>query len=214
MRILIGALSGREMGPRRNNCRATWVPMTRACGITTLFLLGDETLECPEVRGDELWLPCPDAYPFLPQRTRWFCRWALEQSDWDYLFKCDDDTYVAASRLAEFNQNGADYIGAEWRVNVGYGSGGAGYFLSRKAAAAVARGLTHIMGAEDLLVGEVLKEAGIPLTVCQRFTPFSSNGHWPKPENDLITGHAWSGEMFASCHAGMVSADSSCRPQM
>ena len=109
--------------------------------------------------------PCPDDYPSLPQRTRWFCRWALAQNDWDYLFKCDDDTYVSITRLSLYDLAGRDYVGAEWKPGVGYGSGGAGYFLSRKAATAVAERLEQPCGAEDALVGQVLRSAGLALSI-------------------------------------------------
>ena len=63
----------------------------------------------------------------------------------------------------------------EWRPGVGYASGGAGYFLSRKAAAIVAERLaSYPTGAEDLLVGRVLKDAGIELSIDPRFVPFGS----------------------------------------
>ena len=120
------------------------------CEMRSVFLLGCPTALQPELVGTHaLVCPCPDDYPSLPQRTRWFCRWALAQNDWDYLFKCDDDTYVSITRLSLYDLAGRDYVGAEWKPGVGYGSGGAGYFLSRKAATAVAERLEQPCGAED-----------------------------------------------------------------
>ena len=66
---------------------------------------------------------------------------------------------------------------------MGYGSGGAGYFLSRRAAALVAERLeTHKTGAEDLLVGQVLRAAGVGFSSEPRLVPFGSMEHRPKRE--------------------------------
>ena len=170
-------------------------------GMDAVFLLGVPNLPAPERWGDVLLLPCPDAYDNLPQRTRWFCRWALEQPGWDYLFKCDDDTFVAANRLTGYDAAGRDYIGAEWRTGVGYGSGGGGYLLSRKAAEIVAEKLAQPVGAEDLLVGQVLREAGIPLSIEPRFVPFGDMIRRPAFGNDLITVHGVNEDVFLRSHS-------------
>lgn len=210
-RILVGALSGWQHGDRRDRCVDTWIPDLRKLGHDAVFLLGVPNLSRPERRGDVLVLPCPDDYPSLPQRTRWFCQWALGIEGWDYLFKCDDDTYVAAYRLATYDLAGRDYVGAEWTPGVAYGSGGAGYFLSRRAAAVVAEKLTPATGAEDALVGQVLREAGIALSVEPRLIPFGSSERRPKPDNDIITLHGVDANVFYASHCELVSAGQSPR---
>lgn len=57
---------------------------------------------------------------------------------WDFLFKCDDDTFVAFDRLINLlkNYNSKDdlYIGTPLNKNgIKYGQGGAGYILTRTA---------------------------------------------------------------------------------
>ena len=205
-------------------------------GVDSVFLVGagaDKAIDRPTRSGDLLLLPCPNDYATLPQRTRWFCRWALNRgriaarqrlpdralsapgdlpgADWDYLFKCDSDTYVCLPRLLAYCESlvpsaahcrlpAAHYIGAQWRPGVAYGSGGGGYLLSREAAAIVAQKLTHTTGAEDLLVGQVLRQNGIRLTVEPRFVPFGSMERRPKPDNDLITTHKVGPDVFWHCH--------------
>jgi len=195
-RILIGALSAHAYSDRRGNCLATWIPAAAQLGMESFFLLGDPSLSHPNQIGRELWLPVPDDYDHLPQKTRAFCQSALNRSGWDYLFKCDDDTAIAVSRLAAYEAHGRDYIGAEWRAGVNYGSGGAGYLLSRRAAEVVAEKLTFRIGAEDLLVGTVLREAGIRLSIERRFVPWGNMDHRPQPGNDLITAHAVGRDVF------------------
>jgi hypothetical protein len=207
-RILIGALSGWKYHERRRRCLATWIRDAEEMGVESVFLLGGSTVVAPERIGpNALVCPCPDDYPSLPQRTRWFCRWATEYSvpstQWDYLFKCDDDTYVSIPRLLAYvdcELGGRDYVGAEWRPGVGYGSGGAGYFLSRKAAAIVAERLVQATGPEDMLVGQILRAAGAAFSIEPRLIPMGSMERRPKRENRLITLHGVEADAFLAAH--------------
>ena len=234
--ILIGALSAWKYPERRERCLTTWMADAAEAGVQALFLLGCPTATAPELIGPHaLVLPCPDDYPSLPQRTGWFCRWALGERtkaeggrrneefhpssfrlppsafDWDYLFKCDDDTYVSIPRLLAYDTAGRDYIGAEWKPGVNYASGGAGYFLSRRAASIVAEGLAHLpdpRGAEDLLVGQILRAAGIPFAIEPRLVPFASMEHRPRRDNELITLHACTAAWEAShAETGLYAAN-------
>ena len=46
--------------------------------VDALFLMSDRTGRSEPWRdGDTLWLPCADDYASLPQKTLWFCRWAV-----------------------------------------------------------------------------------------------------------------------------------------
>lgn len=156
--------------------------------VRSVFLIGSPGLEEPALAGRYLLLPGPSDYRSLPQRTRAFCQWAISRDDWDYLFKCDDDTYVAMSRLVRYPLT-ADYIGAEWAPGVRYASGGAGYFLSRKAAEVVALHLTRKEGPEDVYVRDALASQGIPFTQDQRFVALGNEELRPRADNDLITLH-------------------------
>ena len=230
-RILIGALSGWNYHERRQHCLATWMADGDDLGIQSLFLFGCPTATQPERIGlHALALPCPDDYASLPQRTLGFCRWALgvgsreawgvgretngdprltphaPRPDWDYLFKCDDDTYVSIPRLLAYDLAGRDYVGAEWKPGVGYGSGGAGYFLSRRAAILVAERMEYtrpgpFVGAEDLEVGKVMRNAGIEFSIEPRLIPFGSMENRPKRNNDLITLHGVQADAFLAAHA-------------
>ena len=213
-RLIIGALSGWKYHGRRERCIASWMSDASDRGIQSVFLMGCATLQQAELTGPHyLCLPCPDDYPHLTQRTWQFCRWALQQSDWDYLFKCDDDTYVSIPRLADYDLGQRDYVGAEWTTGVNYGSGGAGYFLSRRAAALVAAEPQPTMGAEDAWVGEVLRRAGIRLSIETRLLPWAKPDLRPTGDNDLLTAHGICGEVFDLCHAETGLQGSQACPQ-
>ena len=208
-KYLIGVLSCVNTLARRNLCRRTWLPRAKAAGMDVVFVLKSPWSDDGQTMrlGDRLYLPVPDDYPSLPQKTRAFCQWALTIPDWTAVFKCDDDTYVAAARLAEYDMHGADYVGAEWRPGARYGSGGAGYFLSRRAVEIVAERLVQPIGAEDKLASFALRTAGvgIQLTIDDRFVPFGSEDRRPKPDNDLITAHAVGADLWAKIHDELYS---------
>lgn len=220
--ILIGALSGQKQARRRDACRATWFADTRRYdNLDAVFLVGaGDTIKQPTRADDTLLLPCPDAYDTLPQRTNWFCKWALTVDGWDYLFKCDDDTIVAVDRLARYEPPG-EYVGAEWRDGVRYGSGGAGYFINRRCAEMIADHMHDIAGpeekskqppfpnaegSEDLIVGDVLKRYGVALTIDTRFVCYRDLAPPPLPHNDTITSHGFPPDRFAELHAGVTTA--------
>lgn len=221
-RILIGALTGRNHGRRRDACRASWfADVRRYDNLDAVFLVGGgDAIKQPTRIDDLLMLPCPDEYDTLPQRTNWFCRWALARDDWDYLFKCDDDTFVAVDRLANFQPAG-EYVGAEWQDGVRYGSGGAGYLISRRCVELVAEHMhdqpgpeeksgfppfPNALGSEDLIVGDVLTRYGIKLVIDRRFIPYHDQAEPPAEWNDTITTHGLPPDHFASLHAGVSTA--------
>lgn len=210
MRILIGVMSCQSYTERRQRCLESWIPEAIGLGMDVVFLIGGSSGNATR-DGLTLNLPCPDDYASLPQKTCHFLQWAIEHSDCDYVFKCDDDTYLRPDRLAAVETNGRDYIGAEWSPGVGYGSGGAGYWLSRRGMTIVTATLIrHLDGAEDLLVGQCLANAHVPLHIDARFIAFGNADLRPKLDNDVIATHGcdapWKAHMAEFCgHRPVVS---------
>jgi len=190
--ILIGVLSAAPYDHRRNLVRETWGADCDRVGIEYHFLIGDN-VEAPEQNvlfpDFHLWiLNCPDAYQFLPQKTRLFCHRALQFPNWKWLLKTDDDAFLSIPRLLRFTPPG-EYVGAEWQEGVGYGSG-AGYFISRRAAEILAEKMRIKAGAEDLIAGVILKANGIKLTIDnEHIIPFASSTHRGTTTNNVIITH-------------------------
>jgi len=118
---------------------------------------------------DETCLNGPDDYNSLPFKTQAICQWALEHN-FDWIFKCDTDTIINPWQFI-FSFEGYDYMGgANADINVPgfpperieFCSGGAGYWLSKKAMAIVAE-TSVIKGqqAEDVFVANALLKYGI-----------------------------------------------------
>lgn len=194
MKTIIGLLACQAYPERRDLCRQTWLPVIQSLGIDVVFLIGGH--HCVERIDDELLLPVPDNYPSLPQKTKAFCGWALE-SDATHLFKADDDTFIHPQRFEDWlaNITTQDYVGNEWTAHKGYASGGAGYLLSRKSACLVTT-MKKKVGAEDLEVAKILKCNKIPLHMDHRFIGFGNEVKRPLPDNDLITTHKISVDLW------------------
>lgn len=183
-RTLIGVFSSPKYTARYDACNATWLEDARNAGQRYIVVSAGKTQETLPWR---LWVDAPDTYEHLPQQVSAWIKWCLGQNGWDYLFKCDDDTYVSIPRFAEYDHPGADYIGARCITNgVTYGHGGAGYFLSRRAAEIVAQRMTAQDGGEDYHVGQTLAQAGIWLHLERRLNA----GVGPSRYNMSITGHS------------------------
>lgn len=194
MKTIIGLLACQSIPERRDLCRQTWLPAIQSLGIDVVFLIGGHPHL--ERNGDELYLPVPDTYPELPQKTVAFCCWALE-SDATHLFKADDDTFIHPWRFVDWlaTITTQDYVGNEWTAHKGYASGGAGYLLSRAAACLVTT-MSKKKGAEDIEVAKILKRNKMPLHMDHRFIGFGNEGKRPLPKNDLITTHKISVDLW------------------
>ena len=59
-----------------------------------------------------LWVE--DDYRHLPAKGLAFYQYALEHYDFDWLFKCDDDTWLALDRLESLCDGRYDQVSAHW----------------------------------------------------------------------------------------------------
>src|SRR5271166_6178561 len=122
-----------------------------------------------------------DCYARLPDKTKAICQWALEHNV-SHLYKTDTDTYVHVPRLLEAPRH--DYAGYQLEGKC-YASGGAGYWLSRKAMETVAACDPSKFQFEDEMVGTVLLEAGITVHHDSRYALYED----VLPSNSIISRH-------------------------
>jgi hypothetical protein len=130
-------------------------------------------------RVDEIVLPVPDDYLHLPVKTREVLRWADERG-YDFVYKCDTDTYVALDRLLKSGFEKYDFSGGPSGENV---AGGGGWWASRKAIGFVIYRKIDSW-AEDCWLSGVLRSQGIPLHQDKRYSD-----DVVRPTNDLISTH-------------------------
>ncbi len=181
--ILVAICSSHLHAARREAVRDTWLrrlPTT----IQARFFLGDG----PNVtENDSVLFPVDDSYEALPAKVQAFFQHALEHYDFDYLFKCDEDTYLYPTRLQELVAPNCELLGSQDGAQHCYAYGGAGYLLTRRAVQIVAQAPTPETGAEDVWVSRTLIAAGIKPYYTPRLV--GTRRDFPRPTNDLVTSH-------------------------
>jgi hypothetical protein len=209
VKMLIGVLSCQKYAARREACLQTWANVQERNDVDVVFVVSSDSNEWPYREGNLLLCPCPDDYGSLSLKTRWLCLWAIGEVSFDYLFKCDDDTYVHIDRLLNCDTLG-DYVGGD-RHPHGHPSGGAGYRLTRNAAIEVATSLMTTASYEDWLVWKLLTSTGMPLRSDSRF--IFHGERWPAQDNDLITCHRCSEQRMREIHDALYPSNPASSPR-
>ena len=194
-RIVVGILSCQKTVGRKRTVEATWLRDLPKEHVTPYFLVGRPGHPA-EAIGNTLYLDCPDTYLGLPEKVVAFLEYAQANLAYDYVFKCDDDTYVDVVNWLGVPYQDGDYTvgqlmkydigyqtwmkqkGLEWkpsyedflRMTERFPCGGEGYFLSRRAVAAVvdwcrSNSIDVCPPSEDILITGILKASGIQAQV-------------------------------------------------
>jgi len=127
MKLLIGISSCQAYETKGNNqaMRDTWLTDAAALGLEHRFFHG----EGAEPKEDVVVLPCNDGYLGLMHKDKLQYTWALEQ-DYDYVYRCDHDSYCCPERLLVSRFEGYDMAGCRGPLNSI--EGGPGFFISKK----------------------------------------------------------------------------------
>lgn len=176
MKLLIAVESCHAHRDRHQIQRDTWIKDLGNCFDYKFFLgrryAGAEVLRM--TADDEIELDVDDSYDALSKKTRAIMFWAFEHG-YDFVHKTDTDTLISVPNLylSPFDEH--DYYGGDnaddmppslkdlfpWS-KIGFASGGAGYWLSRRAMEFVAHGPDGVnSAAEDVFVAGILKRHGI-----------------------------------------------------
>lgn len=172
MMVVIAVHSTHKHADRMRACRDTWIAkLAKYPHVRVLFVLADPAAHATSLIGDTLYVPTDDDRGDLWRRTLYFLKWALEHTEADYFFKCDDDTFISAEAFANYDHAGRDYIGGAMTAYPGFLSGGAGYFLSRHAATLAVQTPPERRIFEDLNIGKTMTANGIVHSNDPRFIP-------------------------------------------
>lgn len=197
--IFVGICSARHHKERRDAVRETWLS-DAAPGIACCFFVGGKDSLADE--HDVVTVDAPDGYEDLPAKVIAFFRHALENHDFEWLFKCDDDTYLALDRLADLAKGESELVGNEFVAERGSPSGGAGYLLSRSIVERlVADADLPSRGLEDIIIGEAAIRHGARAEATSRLC--WTNERFPQPDNDVITSHWCSPGRLRVIHASL-----------
>jgi len=195
-KIIILILSGKDNIDRRQAQRDTWL---KNINVPFKFMLGGEESQEPDV----LWTDSPDDN--LPRKLLSAYHRISNTSEFDYIFTCDDDTYVVVERLLSCGFEDHMYMGTRW---LDHAEGGAGFFLSRKAIERFTQvPLDHptLTGPSDVAIGHLAKMYTVYLHEDERFVQGYSNkkrhGELPTPLNDKITSHYLDSDLMHRVHS-------------
>lgn len=200
--ILVGICSAHGYECRRTAQRETWlkeIPKSIHC----VFFLGNKKTSKPDegdmTMSDIIELNIPDDYSHLPAKVKAFFQYALDHYDFEWLFKCDDDTYIALDRLGELVHREYDLIGDISLIERGAPSGGAGYFLSHSLVEKIVH-YTSIpeTGYEDLIYGELANNLGARTLASHRLN--MNAVPYPLKQNDIVTCHWCKPELLRVIH--------------
>jgi hypothetical protein len=201
-KVLIAILSCNTQDVQDQVCRDTWLT---GCSVRELWQMDYKFFRGHSLSGkrDEIYLPVQDDYFSLPHKTKALAVFALN-FQYDYVFKCDNDTYVCLPRLLASGFEKHDYSGYRWGGPIAYygaqqpfyASGGSGYWLSRRALEIIAasemrsdftaKGHRSVCG-EDLQVGQALAKYGLLCAHDKRYSPVPPG---PLKNNAIISLHS------------------------
>jgi hypothetical protein len=150
LKVLIGIPSCLRDREREKYPRETWLKDCARFGVDYKFFLGGRQAE--PILEDEVLLSVDDSYDSLIEKMKLVIQYALDNG-YDYLFKCDVDTYCHIPRLMN-----SGFEKHKWS-GFGVNYGGSGYWLNREAMQDVIAHSTPLgaLETEDLWVHRVLQ---------------------------------------------------------
>lgn len=146
--------------------RDTWVKELIKRDIPYKFFYGtqlrkstrrQEPVALREPLTDEMYLDCGDNYTENPAKMKAICRWALHHG-YDFILRCDDDTFIYPDRLFSTDWASHHYSGASPRD---FHPGGC-MFLSRRMMELVISSKVTTY-ADDVWIGGIAKDNHIPM---------------------------------------------------
>ena len=192
-RVLVGICSAHVHGKRRDAVRKTW--LSHCTGrVEARFFVGGGSVSEP----DTIVVDAPDDYKNLPIKVRAFFRYVLEHFEFEWLFKCDDDTYLVPERLLSL-LGAHDVVGDRLLASRGSAQGGAGYLLSRNAVEFLAtEDSLRQKGEEDIILTNALVRRGWSWKATDRL--WRDARRVPQQRNDVVTCHEICPEKMLAIH--------------
>jgi hypothetical protein len=196
-RILVAVCSKREDRGARQACRETWLSGIRGGGTLVRFFIGEGTHTGEE---DAVGLMVSDAGAELPGKVLAMLTRALENHEFDWIFRCEDTSYVDLDRLASLVSAGADVVADGRIMDGGGGCGNTCYLLSRGIAGRLVRdGRIAAKGSDrELVVREALRlGAKVVLSDSLRSDGLSH----PRADNAIVCGRAGDPARMRAVHS-------------
>lgn len=184
--ILVAVCSRREDRGARQACRETWIREIREGTAQVRFFIGGGT---HTFEDDTEGLMASDAGAEIPGKVMAMLARALEIGGFDWIFRCEDTSYVDIGRLAGLAASGADVVADRGLLDGGGGCGNTCYLLSRDIAGRLVRNgsIPANGGDRDPVVREAMRlGAKVVLSDALRADGLSH----PRADNPVACGRA------------------------
>jgi hypothetical protein len=155
MKVMIAIPSCHSLRVWQKTIEGTWAKNLPE-QVDIKFFLGEPMVE-PKV--NEVFLKVGDTLKDLTHKVVAMLEWALS-NDYDYVFKSDLDTYVKVHNLLCSGFEHYEWSGGQ---NSHFASGGAGYWLNRRAMEIVVKYPISAGPAEDVNTADALLASGVAL---------------------------------------------------
>lgn len=184
----IRAKDARAVYEQRRACRLAWLNKLMPANVQAVMVVGRGL---PVVEPMVRQLEVDDDFWHLPAKMKAAFKEVLRSSDFDWLVKCDDDSFMHLERLVQYVAalpiGSRDIYGAPTRRRDCV-CGGGGYVIHRDTVAAIAAdSALPDRGREDVEVCKAVMRAGGKVIAEPRFNATASPS--PAPGNDLISCH-------------------------
>lgn len=192
-KILVGVCTHGSALSRRNVCRATWLSdIPEGMAYTFFSEYFDRDTAHDSHFKDIVKLPCRGEYIYLPDKVIMFFKWALANSNFEYLVKADDDAYVVLDRLKKIARHSyPGMLGYLYYAPTTKFIQGGVYVLPRKYVEQLVKAKeTRIprQGYEDVLLSEEIKRIGGSL-VDFSHVMCNTTKHVPRADNAYVSCH-------------------------
>lgn len=113
-KLIVGIFTDDSTYDRKNAVYSTWYMDLLQNKIRSFFILSDSKYNKmgDKINQYEILLRCQERYEQLVNKTYNFLKYIdLTYYDYEYIFKCDDDTFIDVNTFKNINLDGCDYAG-------------------------------------------------------------------------------------------------------
>ena len=167
-RILVAVMTQQGNEQRRDAILSSWL---QGLPKETQFLFFAGGAIETERTNENLVLSCTDRNE--AEKMHAFLTYAIQNLQFDYIFKCNDDCYVDVHRLLDCGFRKYDYYGnlpAGFRSFEEIFADTSAYFLSRRSVKLIAETKISQDKKEGPMIGDILRQNQVPLVINQHFS--------------------------------------------
>jgi|SaaInlStandDraft_6_1057023.scaffolds.fasta_scaffold07222_2 hypothetical protein len=107
--IIIGIINCKKNEHKQNDIRKTWIKDLNYYNIKYYFIIGHN--KKTEIIDDIIYLNCNDDYESLTNKVGLFTKYVYENTDYEYIYKLDDDCYLNIEYFMNINLKDVNFLG-------------------------------------------------------------------------------------------------------